>query len=169
MAMAPQTAVAMGQLLQRLAGNPKTRAQTLGLVKQIDPNYRLPADVAIENFKAEQQAEKARERLEASKAQRERRHNQQRKKLLESYDEEHVKKIEERLKKYPEGSIDLEEAAKLYAADTEVAAPANRERAERMRHGQYWTFPNLPGLLENPDKAATDMAYSVIDELRGRA
>jgi hypothetical protein len=36
------------------------------------------------------------------------------------------------------------------------------------RHGQYWEFPDIPGLLSNPDKAASDMAYSMIDEFRGR-
>lgn len=169
MAMHPQTAIAMGQLMQRLAGNPKTRSRALGLVKEIDPNYRLPADVAIADLEARQKAERDKERAENSKASRARKLAGQRKTLLERYSEEDVGKIEALLKKYPDGSIDLEDAAKLYAADTSLAPPSGRERSNSLRHGQRWEFPSIPGLLENPDKAASDMAYSVIDELRGRA
>ncbi len=65
------------------------------------------------------------------------------------------------MKRY--GLNDYEAASKLYAADLAPQRPSN---ANKMRHGQIWEFPNLPGLLQNPDKAANDAAYSIIDEMR---
>jgi hypothetical protein len=163
----PQTAAAMGNLLHRLAGNPKTRAQTLGLIKEIDPSYRLPGDVEIANLRKElADKSEADKRAEQQQRAQNRRANQ-RKKLVDSHGEDVVKQIEEvTLKKYPH--IDLEDAAKIYAADNgPVMAPSNSNKPAR--HGQYWEFPDIPGLLSNPDKAASDMAYSMIDEFRGRA
>lgn len=167
--MHPQTAIAMGQLMQRLAGNPKTRQRALGLVREIDPTYRLPADVAIADLEARQDAKREQERQEAAKAQRANRYKSQRKKLADSgYTEEQIKAIEDGvLKKYPH--LELEDAAKLHAADDTTVVASRQRPPPQGRHGQHWEFPNIPGLLENPDKAATDMAYAVIDELRGRA
>jgi hypothetical protein len=161
----PQTAAAMGQLLHRLAGNPKTRAQTLGLIKEIDPSYRLPADVSIDNLKRELATKFENDKRADQQQRYQNRRANQRKKLVDSHGEDVVKQIEEGvLKKYPH--LDLEDAAKLYAADNgPVSAATNAKPA---RHGQYWEFPDIPGLLTNPDKAASDMAYSMIDEFRGR-
>lgn len=165
--MHPQTAIAMGQLMQRLAGNPKTRARALALVKEVDPTYRLPADVAVADLEARLRAEREQEKQNSTKAQREARYKAQRGELVKVYGEDGVKAIEDGvLKKYPH--LELEDAAKLYAADTSPATPRGDKRADQFRHGQHWEFPSIPGLLENPDKAATDMAYAVIDEFRGR-
>lgn len=165
--MHPQTAAAMGQLLHRLAGNPKTRAQTLGLIKEIDPSYRLPADVSIDNLKRDLAAKFENDKRAEQQQRYQNRRANQRRKLVESHGEDVVKQIEEvTLKKYPH--MELEDAAKLYAADNgPVMAPSNSGKPAR--HGQYWEFPDIPGLLSNPDKAASDMAYSMIDEFRGRA
>lgn len=164
----PQTAMDLAKLMQRMAGNPKTRARALSLVKEVDPGYRLPADVAIENLKAEQKAERIADQQNHQKALREQRYKTQRAAAVKSHGEDEVKKIETGiLKKYPH--LEFDDALKLHAADTTVATPKARDRANQFRHGQHWEFPSIPGLLENPDKAATDMAYAVIDELRGAA
>jgi hypothetical protein len=166
MALHPQTAIAMGNLLHRLAGNPATRAQTLADIKKLDPSYRLPADVEIAALKQEL-ATKAETDKKAEQQQRyQNRRANARKKLVDSHGEDVVKQIEETtLKKYPH--IELEDAAKLYAADNGPVTPSTNQKPPR--HGQYWEFPDIPGLLTNPDKAASDMAYSMIDEFRGRA
>jgi hypothetical protein len=156
----------MGNLLHRLAGNPETRAQTLASIKKIDPSYRLPADVEIASLRQELAAKSEADKKTEQQQRAQNRRNNQRKKLVESHGEDIVKQIEEvTLKKYPH--LDLEDAAKLYAADNgPVMAPTNSNK--QARHGQYWEFPDIPGLLSNPDKAASDMAYSIIDEFRGR-
>jgi len=164
----PQTAMDLAKLMQRMAGNPKTRSRLLGMVKETDPGYRLPADVAIEAFKAEQKAERETERSNWNKAQREARYKKQRAEAVASHGEDEVKKIEDTvLKRYPH--LELEDAVKLHAADASPATPRARERSNQFRHGERWTFPSIPGLLENPDRAANEMAHKVIDELRGAA
>ena len=163
MAYDPKTVSDMATLLLKLSGNPKTRRKQLELVKEMDPNFRLPADIQVESLKEDlkKEAEEAKIRAQAEKYQRQ--SKSQRQALLDSgrYNEEQVKEIEEKvMKKYRLG--DYEAASKLYAADIAPAKPSNREK---MRHGQIWEFPDIPGLLQNPDKAATDAAYSIIDEL----
>ena len=165
----PKTAMQLGVLMQRMAGNPKTRQRTLEMLKELDPNYRLPGDVqitALENkLKAERAAEKQAEQQERVKANRTR----ARAKLVEAHGEDYVKGIEEGpLKKYPHISYD--DAAKLYAADTEPLRP-NGNRPEPARHGQIWEYPVPEGasdaaFMANPEKVAADVAYSMIDGFR---
>jgi hypothetical protein len=160
-----QTLMELGALAMKVAGHPKTRRQFLGQVKQVDPNYRLPADVQLEDFKEQQAREREEEKIRAKAERDERRRTEQRQKLIDSgrYTEEQVGEIEEKvMKKF--GLNDFEAGAKLYAADLKPQNPTN---TNQQRHGRIWEFPNLPGLLENPDKAANDAAYAVIDELRG--
>jgi hypothetical protein len=165
MPLHPQTAVAMGQLLHRLAGNPKTRSQTLGLIKEIDPSYRLPADVSIDNLRRELETKHQNEKRAEEQQRATNRRAKQRKDLVESHGEDVVKQIEETtLKKYPH--LDLKDAATLYSAENGPVTPHTNQKPAR--HGQYWEFPDIPGLLSNPDKAASDMAYAMIDEFRGR-
>jgi hypothetical protein len=167
MALHPQTAIAMGNLLHRLAGNPATRAQTLADIKKLDPSYRLPADVEIASLRQELAAKDTQNKREEETRRAQNRRNNQRKKLVDSHGEDIVKQIEEvTLKKYPH--LDLEDAAKLYAADNGPVMAPTGSNQKPARHGQYWEFPDIPGLLSNPDKAASDMAYSIIDDLRGR-
>jgi hypothetical protein len=168
MAMHPQTAVAMGNLLQRLAGNPKTRQKQLELVRELDPSYRLPGDVQINQLenklRAEHQAEKQKEAQERWQRNR----GQARRRLVESHGEDTVKEIEEKiLKKYPHLTYD--DAAKLHAAEDRPVTPTNKQ--PQARHGQIWEFPVPDGMpaeqfLKNVDKAAIDTAHSVIDRIR---
>lgn len=165
--MAPnqQTLLDLGTLALKIAGNPKTRRDFLKQVKAVDPSYRPPADVQLEDFKEEFRREESDKQIRAQAQYQQRQRAGQRQKLLESgrYNEEQVVEIEEKvMKKY--GLNDYEAGAKLYAADLAPNRPSNRDKP---RHGQIWEFPDLPGLLNNPEKAATDAAYAVIDELRG--
>lgn len=165
MALHPQTAQALATLTQRIAGNPKTRDRLLNLVKEVDPNYRLPGDVEVKNLKAELQAERAKEKQEEANQRAANRRKNARSKLVQTHGEEVVKEIEEGvLKKYPH--LDYEDAAKLHAADKDPVRPTGHRD---IKPGKIWEFPTLPGLIENPEKAAADAAYAVIDELRGRA
>jgi hypothetical protein len=164
--MAPnqQTLLELGNLALKLAGNPKTRRQFLKQVKEVDPNYRAPADVQLEEFKEETKREREEERIRYNAQVQQARSGQARQKLISDgrYTEDQVKEIEEKvMKRY--GLHDYEAASKLYAADLEPTKPSNNQRG---RHGQIWEFPDLPGLLQNPEKAASDAAYAVIDELR---
>jgi hypothetical protein len=166
MPLHPQTAVAMGNLLHKLAGHPKTRAQVLSMVKEVEPGYRLPADVSVAEMEKRIRADLAKEKDEERKQRSAQARARQRAKLVETHGEDAVKEIEEKIvKKYP--NIDLDDAAKIYAMEDGPARPSP-SRPEASRHGQIWEFPDIPGLLQNPDKAAQNAAYAVIDELRGR-
>lgn len=165
----PETAAALGNLLHKLSGNAKTRQKTLELIKEVEPGYKLPADVEIAHLRAELAAERAKEKQENQVANAQRRRSQQRNKLVEQYGEDEVKRIEEGvLKKYPH--LDLEDAAKLHAADTQPATPRSESTS---RHGQLWEYPVPEGVtpqafIANPEKTAQDVAYSIIDGFRGR-
>jgi len=162
----PQTAVALGNILHKLAGNPKTRAQTLGLVQQIEPGYRLPGDVAVQNLRAEIKADLEKEKRTEQENRAKNRRANARKKLVDELGEDVVKAIEEGpLKKYPH--LDYDDAAKLHRAE-DGPVQANSSRPDMQRSGRIWEFPDLPGLMANPEKAALDAAYGVIDELRGK-
>jgi hypothetical protein len=159
----PQTAAALGQLLHKLAGNPKTRARTLGMIKELEPGYRLPGDIAVDNLRAEIKADLQKERDTENQNRAKNRRAKQRKDLVDELGEDVVKAIEDGpLKKYPH--IDYTDAAKLYRSEDGPAMVGHRP--ETQKAGRIWEFPDLPGLMANPEKAAMDAAYSVIDELR---
>jgi len=161
----PQTAGELADLMMKLSGNPKTRQRLLSMVKEVQPNYRAPADVQLAEFKEQTRIEREKERADWQKQQLANARAKQRNHLIESgrYDEQQVKEIEEKVMKHY-GLGDYEAAAKIYASDTAPAKP--REGDLKYRHGKIWEFPDLPGLMQNPEKAALDAAYSVIDELR---
>lgn len=162
-AISTQTEKDLAQLLLKLSGNPKTRRHTLAMIKAVDPNYRIPADVQLEEYKAQVAREKENDKITAQAEKSRERQQGQRQGLIQSgkYTEDQVKEIEGVMSKY--GLGDYEAGAKLYAADM---APAKASNRDRPRHGQIWEFPDLPGLLQNPEKAANDAAYAVLDEMR---
>ena len=165
----PTTAMLLGLLMQRMAGNPKTRQRTLEMVKEIDPNYRLPGDVQITQLENKLKAEREQEKQDDRVARAKNRRDTQRKKLVDAHGEDYVKGIEEGpLKKYPH--LDFDDAAKLYAADSEPLAPTGN-RPDQMRHGQIWEYPVPEGadaaaFMADPSKVAANVAYSMIDSFR---
>jgi hypothetical protein len=171
MALHPQTQMALGTLLQRLAGNPKTRQTTLQMVKELDPSYRLPADVQMEQFKAEQKKERAEEKAKADAEARAARRANGRKRMVDAYGEDTVKAIEEGpLKKYT--NLSWDDAAKIYQQENrDTITPNGQPKPERFRHGQLWELPVPEGstaeaFLANPEKVAQDTAYSMLDHFR---
>ena len=166
----PQTAMSLGLLLQRMSGNPKTRQKTLELVKELDPGYRLPADVQMEQFKAEQKAEREKEKAESNAAAAAQRRANGRKRMVDTHGEEIVKAIEAGpLKKYQ--NLSWDDAAKIYASENRDIITPNGPRPERTRHGQLWELPVPEGstaeaFLSNPEKVAQDVAYSMLDHFR---
>jgi hypothetical protein len=75
------------------------------------------------------------------------------------FDDATVKEIEEKvMTKY--GISDYEAGAKLYLSD--FKPPPNA----RPTSTGTWTFPDIPGLSEDPAKAAREAAHLVIDEFR---
>ena len=158
-----QTEKDLAALMLKLSGNPKTRRKQLAMIREVDPNYRIPADVQLEEYKEQVKREREEEKIRAQAEKSQERQTGQRQGLIESgkYTEEQVKEIEGVMRKYGLGDYDA--GAKLYAADM---TPAKASNANRPRHGQIWEFPDLPGLLQNPEKAATDAAYAVLDEMR---
>lgn len=162
----PATLQALGQLALKISGDPRTRNEFIKQVKTVAPEYRPPADVQFEEFKAQFKKEQEEKEIRAKAEQQERSRHNARNKLISSgkYTEEQVREMEEAVMK-KHGISNYDVAAKVYAADTEPAKPSNRDR---MRHGQIWEFPNIPGLLQNPEKAASDAAYAIVDEFRNR-
>ena len=163
--MHPQTAMTLGVLLQQLSNNPKTRQRTIQMIKEIDPSYKVPADVAVADLEQRLRAESAQTRQQEQQERWKNQRTKQRKELVGSHGEAVVKEIEEGVMKRHPG-LTYNEAAVLHASRDGPARPPERAEAPKFRHGQIWEFPSIPGLIENPEKAASDMAYSVIDELR---
>lgn len=162
----PQLANQMASLLHKMAGDPRTRDQTLKSAQLLDPNYRMAPDVQIKNLKAELKAEALAEKQEEQKQRRIRNLQGQRKKLIEEegYDEDSIKDMENTvMKKYP--NLDYADAAKLYSSGEGGARVNQRPNPQGSMFGENWTFPSIPGLLENADKASRDMAKIVIDEI----
>jgi hypothetical protein len=166
MALAPQTTNDLAALALKLAGNPKTRAKFTRMVQEVSPSYRLPADVQLQEFEARSKREREEEKIRERAERAEERRTQARQGLINSgrYTEDQVVEIEAVMKKHGLPSDKYDAGAKLYGADISPARPNNANQP--MRHGQIWEFPNIPGLLQNPEKAASDAAYAVIDEMR---
>jgi hypothetical protein len=156
----PATLQELGKMMIRLSGNSKTRKTTLKNVKELDPSFRLPSDVEMEDFRAEQQAKDEARKIEDESRKALERQEAQRRDLLAKYSEEQVKEIETNvMQKY--GLSDYEAGAKLYAADFKPAQPSGSMSSS----GAVWTLPDLPGLLDDPVKAARQEAERAIDEI----
>lgn len=168
MSIDPKVEKELAQLAIKLAANEKTKRPFLKAVKEVAPElYRSFPDQAIEDFREAEAERREKERLDAETAAVTARLAKQRKTLLKSYTEDQVKEIETGvMEKY--GLADYEAAAKLYSADH---APVQQNGRQPTKYGATWELPKYDGLLENPVKAARDMAHRVIDELnavRGR-
>jgi hypothetical protein len=163
---APETLNELGKLAIRLSRNPKTRRGLLKMVKATDPNYQLPGDMQVQDLRDELAGQRERERIEAEgKAIRQKLEDQRARlgtgELVgRAFDDAQIADIEKVMTKYGVG--DYEAGAKIYLADAKPARPTPAQS------GPAWTFPDLPGLLDDPAKAARAAAFGVIDELQGR-
>jgi hypothetical protein len=175
----PQIDPAVAQDLARLAldlsHDKKFRKQFGKLVKEAkpeSPHAAAFADVDIEDrfesFKSEQEQREIKRAQDAIME----RLNTQRQKLLTGsedgsapiYDEDTVKKIEELMQK--KGISDYEDGRILYAA---INPPANTKPSnEPAPPGATWEMPAFAEYAKDPNKAARNNAYAVIDEFRRR-
>ena len=161
-----ETLLELGKLAMRLSRNEKTRRPFLKQVKEVSPGYQLPGDQQVEDLRAElaetrdkeeteRKAREVRERLEA-----------QRRGLIDGtlldgkkFDDATVKEIEEKvMSKY--GISDYAAGAKLYLSDFKPPPSAKPSATAT------WSFPDIPGLMDDPAKAAREAAHQVIDEFR---
>jgi hypothetical protein len=164
-----ETLIELGRLTMRMSRHKDTRRPLLKQIKQVSPGYMLPGDQQVEDLRQEMaEKENARE-LKAAQDAVKQRLERQRAGLLDGtllpgrkFDEEQVKEIEEKvMPKY--GISDYEAGAKLYSADFKPATP----KGAPIGGSATWTFPDIPGLMEDPAKAAREAAHSIIGELRG--
>jgi hypothetical protein len=166
-----ETLIELGKTAMRLSRNKETRRDFLKAIKKVAPDYTLPGDQQVEDLRQELADERAANEAKATGDAVKARLEKQRAGLLDGtlipgrkFDEAAVKEIEEKvMPRY--GLSDYEAGAKLYAADLKPA----RQTTGLPSAGASWTLPDLPGLLDNPAKAALEAAHGVIDELRGRA
>src|SRR5260370_11043962 len=135
------TLIELGKLQLQLAGNPKPRKQALKLVKEINPSFVMPADIAqveltetVDQRFAERDANEA---AKETKANLER----SRKGLLDGtliegrkYSEDDVKKIDAFMEAI--GYTNYEHAALIYAAHEPAARTADMPAAPG------WDLPN---------------------------
>jgi hypothetical protein len=164
----PETLIELGKLSLKLARGKDTRRDFLKTVKKIDPNYMLPGDQQVQDLRTEMEDRDAARELKAATDASNARLEKQRQGLLDGtllpgrkFDADQVKEIEEKvMPKY--GISDYEAAAKIYASDLKPAKPSGKQPNGSNAN---WSFPDLPGLMDDPAKAAREAAHQVIDEL----
>ena len=164
-----ETVRELAKLNLRMSRHKDTRRDHLRNVKKIDPNYQLPGDQQVADLRAELDERREKDEREAAAKVITDRLEAQRRGLIEGtlipgrkFSPEDVKEIEDKvMPKY--GISDYEGAAKIYLGD--FKAPNKLPTP----HGATWTFPDIPGLMDDPARAARDAAAKVIDELHGRA
>jgi hypothetical protein len=161
----PAVLIELGKKYLTVAGDKRTRAAVLKAQKTVDPTFRMPGDIEMNDIRAELAAKEQEREFKAAQAATLSRIEAQKAKLAEKYSADQIAEIETKvMQKY--GISDYEAGAKLYAADF---APARPSGADIIGHGATWTFPQLPGLMEDPVRAAREAAVGVIDEInRGR-
>jgi hypothetical protein len=161
-----ETLLELGRLSLRLSRDAKTRRPFLKQIKEISPNYQLPGDQQVEDLRAELEERRAKDDAERKGREITERLERQRAGLIDGtllsgrkFDDATVKEIEEKvMTKY--GISDYEAGAKLYLSD--FKPPPDKKPTTT----GSWTFPDIPGLTEDPAKAARDAAHSIIDEFR---
>lgn len=163
-----ETVRELAKLNLRLSRGKDTRRDHLKNVKKIDPNYQLPGDQQVADLRLELDEKEEKRNLEAAQKAIKDRLEAQRAGLIDGtlipgrkFSAEDVKEIEDKIMpKY--GIADYEGAAKIYLGDFKPKADAARPGSTT------WQFPDIPGLMDDPARAAREAANKVIDELHGR-
>jgi hypothetical protein len=168
----PNVAQDLARLALDLSHDKKTRKAFAKIVREAkpdSPHAAAFADVEVEDkFEAFQRAQEEKE-IKREQAVIVARMNEQRQRLLSGdeaggrkYSEDDVKKIEALMEK--KGLTDYEDAAVLYAATLppENTKPSN----EPLPQGATWEMPQFAEYAKDPNKAARNNAYAVIDEFR---
>lgn len=166
-----ETLIELGKLALKLARGKDTRRSFLKDVKKIDPNYTLPGDQQVADLRQELEDKEAERTLKQQQDEIKNRLERQRQGLMDGtlipgkkFDADSLKEIEEKIMpKY--GISDYEGAARIYLGHNATAPQQQKPSGA----GTSWTFPDIPGLMDDPTKAAREAAAKVIDELHGRA
>jgi hypothetical protein len=169
----PKVAQDLARLALDLSHDKKTRKAFAKIVREAkpdSPHAAAFADVEVEDkFEAWTSAQEQKE-VERQQAAIVEKLNRDRQRLLSSegdgpkYDEDTVKKIEELMQK--KGISDYEDGRILYAALN--PPPANTKPSDVTPPGATWELPAFAEYSKDPNKAARNNAYAVIDEFRRR-
>jgi hypothetical protein len=171
----PNVAQDLARLALDLSHDKKTRKAFAKIVRESkpdSPHAAAFADVEVEDkFEAFERREEEKEikRQQDAIVQR---MNTQRQRLLAGnddgsapkYDEDTVKKIEDLMQK--KGISDYEDGRILYAALN--PPPSNTKPSNETPPGATWELPAFAEYSKDPNKAARNNAYAVIDEFRRR-
>jgi|SRR5215472_11059116 len=164
-----ETQLELGRLAYQLSRHKDTRRSFLKDTKKLKPDYTLPGDQQVQDLRDELEAKDEKNKIDAATAANTARLEKQRQGLLDGtlipgrkFDADAIKEIEEKIMpKY--GIADYEAAGKIYASDFKPPQPKPGDRTAA------WSFPDIPGLMDDPAKAAREAAHSIIDEMQGRA
>src|SRR5215472_15164362 len=157
--MPQETLLELGKLALRLSRNEKTRRPFLKQVKEVAPGYQLPGDQQVADLRAELDERREKDETERRTKEVNDRLEAQKRGLLDGtlmsgrkFDADTVKEIEEKIMtKY--GISDYEAGAKLYLSD--FKPPPNAKPTATAT----WSFPDIPGLMDDPAKAAREAAH----------
>lgn len=165
-----ETLIELGKLALKMARGKETRRSFLKDVKKVAPDYQLPGDQQVEDLRHELEEKNAAAEEKTRADEVKRRLESQRQSLIDGtliagkkFDADALKEIEEKIMpKY--GISDYEGAAKIYLGDFKPPPPSKSGSTT-------WTFPDIPGMLEDPTRASRQIAEQVIDEFHrgGRA
>ena len=158
------TLVELGKLALRLSRHKDTRRSFLKSIKTVAPDYQLPGDQQMEDLRAEIEERRQKDDDERRSKEVSERLHKQRTGLSDGtllngkkFDDATIKEIEDKvMTKY--GISDYEAGAKLYLSDFKPPSAAKPTGTAT------WSFPDIPGLMEDPAKAAREAAHAVIDE-----
>ena len=171
----PNVAQDLARLALDLSHDKKTRKAFAKIVRESkpdSPHAAAFADVEVEDkfeaFKSEIENERIKQQQDAIIEKL----NRDRQRLLAGsddgsapkYDEDTVKKIEDLMQK--KGISDYEDGRILYAALN--PPPANTKPSNETPPGATWELPAFAEYSKDPNKAARNNAYAVIDEFRRR-
>lgn len=170
--LAPEVADDLAQILLTTAGPaaPKARRKAvMAAIKEADPNFQLPSDIAQEVLEEKIEAKFTDRDLTAAQQRTKADLEAQRRGLIDGslipgrkYDEETVKtKLEPWMEK--NGISDYKQGAVLYAHDN----PPPNPRPEIRTAGQ-WTMPKVKDPFDSASltRTARERAYGVIDEIQ---
>jgi hypothetical protein len=159
MAYSDQTLKELGELFLEVAHG-EDREAIVTAVQKKKPDFKAP-DIEIKRLE-----KKVEERFEEDKQEKERmkslaRMESQKQKLLDSqkYSSEDVEKIEAYMQE--RGIADYDDGATLYGARHAPAAATSEIKTSR------WEMPSFKGLMEDPNRWASNEAHKVIAEFRG--
>lgn len=169
----------LASLAYELGHNPKTRRGLAKLVREINPQRAATSfrDVDQEDkFEAFKSEVEDKIDLRGAKAAKQK-HDDQRAKLSDRYDEKQIEGIEAVATQY--GLSDLDAAAVLYAHSNPASDPTLGPPSAGERPGATWEFPTVKGrdgkdldfksFAADPRTHSMNAAYNIISEFKNKS